>query len=128
MHESPAFLLGAHFFGIVKGEQPLTRCGESGVQRGRGESKHPPASARAERKQPRATGARTNSKKKPALPPRATSPRHQRESQLKKNQPCALARAEPSHLTARKNIPRATSAQAILKKKPTLPQHHIKSL
>ena len=31
--ESPAFLLGAHFFGIVKGEQPLTRCGESGVQR-----------------------------------------------------------------------------------------------
>ena len=31
--ESPAFLLGAHFFGIVKGEQLLTRCGESGVQR-----------------------------------------------------------------------------------------------
>ena len=31
--ESPAFLLGAHFFGIVKGEKPLTRCGESGVQR-----------------------------------------------------------------------------------------------
>ena len=31
--ESPAFLLGAYFFGIVKGVQPLTRCGESGVQR-----------------------------------------------------------------------------------------------
>ncbi|MFQ7533417.1 MAG: hypothetical protein ACLRME_09535, partial [Faecalibacterium prausnitzii] len=33
-----------------------------------------------------------------------------------------------SHLTVGKNIPRATGAQAILKKKPTLPQHHIKSL
>ena len=30
---SSIFVLRAHFFGIVKGEQPLTRCGESGVQR-----------------------------------------------------------------------------------------------
>ena len=28
-----AFLGFDFFFGIVKGEQPLTRCGESGVQR-----------------------------------------------------------------------------------------------
>ncbi|WP_434104035.1 hypothetical protein [Faecalibacterium prausnitzii] len=56
--------------------------------------------------QPRATSARTSSKKKPALPlARAERkpldrkikhpPRHQRENQLKeKNQPYALARAE----------------------------------
>jgi len=31
-------------------------------------------------------------------------------------------------LTKKENLPRATGAQAILKKKPTLPQHHIKSL
>ncbi|MBS5513808.1 MAG: hypothetical protein KHX18_09490, partial [Faecalibacterium prausnitzii] len=61
-------------------------------------------------------------KKKPA-------PRHQRESQLKeKTSPALWPARSASHLTARKNIPRATSAQAILKKKPTLPQHHIKSL
>ena len=77
MHESPAFLLGAYFFGIVKGEQPLTRCGESGVQReGGGIRNTPPylwparsASHLTERKNiPRATSARTSSKKKPALP------------------------------------------------------------
>nr|WP_158405061.1 hypothetical protein [Faecalibacterium prausnitzii] len=56
--------------------------------------------------QPRATSARTSSKKKPALPlaraerkpfdrKRKPAPRHQRENQLKeKNQPYALARAE----------------------------------
>ena len=77
-----------------------------------------------------------------------SAPRHQRENQLKEKPALPLARAErkpldqkkklphaagaparsASRLTKRENIPRATGAQAILKKKPTLPQHHIKSL
>ena len=62
-----AFLGFDFFFGIVKGEQPLTRCGESGVQRG--ESKHPSLPlARAERKP-------LDQKKK-------LNPRHKRENPL----------------------------------------------
>ena len=37
-----AFLGFDFFFGIVKGEQPLTRCGESGVQRQGGVFRLPP--------------------------------------------------------------------------------------
>ena len=49
--ESPAFLLGAYFFEIVKGEQPLTRCGESGVQKKK-------SHLTKRKNQPRATSAR----------------------------------------------------------------------
>ena len=72
--ESPAFLLGAHFFGIVKGEQPLTRCGESGVQRKGGGSRNTP---------PYLWPARSA---KPFDQKRKHPPRHQRENQLKENQ------------------------------------------
>jgi len=51
---------------------------------------------------------------------------------LTKRKNCPTPQARPrgaqATLTVGKNIPRATGAQAILKKKPTLPQHHIKSL
>ncbi len=70
MHESPAFLLGAYFFGIVKGEQLLTRCGESGVQReGGGIRNTPPYLWPARSAKP------FDQKKKPA-------PRHQRVKPL----------------------------------------------
>ena len=71
-----AFLGFDLIFGIVKGEKPLTRCGESGVQReGGGIRNTPPylwparsASHLTKRKnQPRATSARTSLKKKTAL-------------------------------------------------------------
>ena len=62
-----AFLGFDLIFGIVKGEQPLTRCGESGVQREGGGSRNTP----------------------PYLWPARSA----------------------SHLTKRKNLPRATGAQ-----------------
>ena len=82
---------------------------------------------------PRATGARTSSKKKTAPPlPRAERkpldqkkkpvPRHQRENQLKeKNSPASGPRGAHSHLTERKNLLRATSARTGSKKKPAPP-------
>ena len=97
-------------FGIVKGEQPFTRCGESGVQRSGGGLRNTPpylwparsASHLTKRKNlPRATSARTSSKKKPAL---RSGPR-----------------GAQSHLTEKENQPRATSARTSLKKKPALP-------
>jgi hypothetical protein len=83
--------------------------------------------------QPRATSARTSLKKKPALPlaraerkpldqKRKHPPRHQRENQLKeKTSSTSGPRGAHSHLTERKNLPRATSARTSSKKKPTLP-------
>ena len=64
--------------------------------------------ARAERKP-------LDQKEKPA-------PRHQRENQLKEKTSSASGpRGAQSHLTKRKNQPRATSARTSLKKKPALP-------
>ena len=101
MHESPAFLLGAHFFGIVKGEQPLTRCGESGVQRSGGGIRNTPPYL-----WPARSAKPFDQKKKPA-------PRHQRENQLKEKTSSASGpRGAQSHLTERENIPRATSARS----------------
>jgi len=69
--------------------------------------------------QPRATGARTSSKKKPALPlaraerkpldqKKKPAPRHQRENQLKeKTSPASGPRGAQSHLTEKENLPRA---------------------
>ena len=106
--ESPAFLLGAHFFGIVKGEQPLTRCGESGVQRlGGGSRNTPPCLWPARSAKP------FDQKKKPA-------PRHQRENQLKeKTSSVSGPRGAQSHLTEKENPPRAIGARRSLEIKKT---------
>ena len=83
--------------------------GEWSPEVGRGESKHPSLPlARAERKP-------FDQKKKPV-------PRHQRENQLKEKTSSASGpRGAQSHLTKRKNLPRATSARTSSKKKPALP-------
>ena len=96
------------FFGLVKGEQPLTRCGESGVRGREGDSKHPLYLwARAK---PARSAKPFDQKKKPV-------PRHQRENRLKeKISPTLWPARSASHLTKRKNQPRATSARTRLKK------------
>ena len=66
-----AFLGFDFFFGLVKGEQPLTRCGESGVQREGGGIRNTP---------PYLWPARSA---KPFDRKKKTAPRHQRENQLK---------------------------------------------
>ncbi|WP_270194647.1 hypothetical protein, partial [Faecalibacterium prausnitzii] len=59
-------------------------------------------------------------------------PRAERKSHLTEKENLPRATSAPARsakpFDRKKNIPRATGAQAILKKKPTLPQHHIKSL
>ena len=66
-----AFLGFDLIFGIVKGEQPLTRCGESGVQRLGGGIRNTP---------PYLWPARSA---KPLDQKKKTAPRHQRANQLK---------------------------------------------
>ena len=75
-----SILLGAYFFGIVKGEQPLNSLRESGVRGREGDSKHPPYLWPAR-------SASRLTKEKPA-------PRHQRENQLKEKPALPAARAE----------------------------------
>ena len=70
--QRPAFFRFDFLFGIVKGEEPLTRCGESGVQRQRGGNRNTPpclwparsaSHLTARENIPRATGAQSHLKK-----------------------------------------------------------------
>ena len=83
--------------------------GEWSPEVGRGDSKHPSLPlARAERK--------------PFDRKIKHPPRHRRENQLKeKTSPTLWPARSASHLTKRKNQPRATSARTSSKKKTSLP-------